>query len=147
MKINGRLIPNKDLCNLPLDTKVLVHCFDEDYWVVCEVKQNDLGLYLHDIATNSNLTEIDPAELDEFCRVYEYNHNDAMKLLEGKADSTVEVKAETRYIFDKDNMAILDTAKNCIVCLIETKRPDVLETKLSELLTLANRPSQIESTS
>ena len=44
-----------------------------------------------------------------------------------------------RYTLDKKNMAILDTKINCWVCGVDTKRPDLFEGKINELLDLANR--------
>lgn len=51
---------------------------------------------------------------------------------------------ENRFILDKINMAIYDNQSKVWVCSVSTKRPDIFENKLNELLDLANRPIENE---
>jgi hypothetical protein len=141
--IKGKLIPGNKVKNLPLGTKVLVHIPDpeQDCWTICVLKknENDDYLYLFDIVINANVTDLD--DLDDFCTVYEYNEEDAKRLVGDIPEKQPEEQSpkKPRYVFDKDWMAIFDTEKNHIVCLVDTRRPDLLESKLKELLDLANR--------
>lgn len=50
-----------------------------------------------------------------------------------------EYEEPPRFVLDKKAMAVLDTKNNCFVCLVDSKRPDLFEIKIQELLDLANR--------
>ncbi|MEY8001569.1 hypothetical protein AB8U03_15475 [Clostridium sp. Mt-5] len=67
----------------------------------------------------------------------EYEHELTDKQIFGYELCTGRNRA--RYVLDKKNMAILDTKNNCWVCGVDTKRPDLFEDKIKELLDLANR--------
>ncbi|MEN6350775.1 MAG: hypothetical protein ABFD08_15445 [Syntrophomonas sp.] len=141
--MNGRIIPNIDLINLPIGTKLLVQCVDhtdhsEDCWLVCSLLQDkdDGYLFLNDDWCSGRFINLD----DDFngITIYEYTEEDAKRLVK-ELEAKPQMETVARYIFDKDHMVILDTVNNCIVCLVDTKRPDLLERKLGELLELANR--------
>lgn len=146
--MNDRLIPNDKISELPLETKLLVHCIndpEDDVWLVCTLAKQKDGdcLYLYDVKTRLNLTYL--VDLDGFCNIYEYNEEDAKKHVEDSKKYVKEIQKQKssskspRFVFDKEWMAIMDTQKNRIVCLIDTERPGLLESKLNELLNLANR--------
>lgn len=137
--MKGNLIPNYKIADLPIGTRLLVNCIDdpkEDCWLVCTLEQwPDGSLYLKDASCDGSFTDL--TDLDGFMLAYEYHSEDADRLVEKYETEDVE-KISPRYIFDSDYKVILDTLNNCFVCLVGTKRPDLLKAKLGELLDLAN---------
>lgn len=140
---HSRHIPNEEVQDLPLGTRLLVHCLDEPGgWLECILKMHDRGLYLYDVATDGNLTDVE--DLDRFCEIYEYNAEDAKRLIKINYQVEADPRKNVRYVFDKEEMVIWDVEKNHIVCLVDTKRPDLMDKKVGELISLANIGARAE---
>lgn len=143
--MNGRLIPHEEVKVLPIGTKTLLHLTNDptdDFWAVCTIADLEGVLVFKDLCHSIGCL-MRMEELDKYCEVYEYDEKDAIKHVEEEyrtpAGSKKTEPEQPRYILDKDHMVILDTKKNCIVCLVDTRRPDLFDKKMSELLELANR--------
>jgi len=132
--MNGQQIPNDSLKDLPIGTELLILCIDEDYWFSCTLERNEHGLYLSDNQANDSIvTYLDDID---FLEAYEFDAEDARILIKEHVRAK---ESKPRYVFDGEQMVIWDTVKNHVVCLVDTRRPDLLEGKISELLELANR--------
>lgn len=138
--MNGKRIPNKDLSKLPKGTKLLIHCTDEDFWLVCTVENDDDFHYLK-TDTNSNFDYLDDVDgLNKYMEAYEYNQQDADKYIEFKEKNegkNIEIK--DKYAFDIENLAIIDTYNNKIVCICESKNLKSLKSGIKVLLSFANK--------
>lgn len=91
--MNGKLIPNEELKNLTIGTKLLIHCIDEDCWFPCMLQTNVIGPHLLDDSIAGKIV----AYLDDldFLEVYEFNQEDIERLVKKNISSNT-IKNQTR---------------------------------------------------